>query len=318
MRRRTVRGLAIGLALLWVSWAAVRVFGWDSGYPLVPVIAFTPYVAVTSVLPLIVGLAARSRTATALALVAMVAFSAVLLPRGFAGSPPAAGDGPRLRVASMNLFFGQADASTVVDLVAAEDVDVLAVQELTPDALARLMDAGINDLLPFSNVVAEPRSAGGGGLFSRLPLTELAAAEGLFQQPRVMLDVPGSTALAVTSVHAFPPTTSPDWVRQWSVDLAGLPAAHSGAGPSILVGDFNATLDHRALRDLLGTGYTDAAAQLGTGWTHTWSSADRPLPGLTLDHVLVPAEVGVESFEVLSVPGTDHRFVVAALRLPPT
>ncbi len=319
MRSPAARGLAVAFAVPWLLWAAVRVFGWDAGYPLVPAISFTPYVAVASVLPLAGGILVRSRLAIALALVAVTAFAAVLVPRGLSESAPSTAAGPVLRVASMNLYFGQADTDAVIRLVDARAVDVLAVQELTPEALQRLLDGGIADLLPFQVVRPEPRSAGGGGLFSRFPLTNSASAsastEGLFQQPGAAIDVPGAGEVTVTSVHAFPPATTPASVRRWAADLAALPPARSGAGLSLLLGDFNATLDHAALRDVLGTGYADAAARVGMGWTLTWSGDDA-LPGLTIDHVLVPDAVTVESFGVATVAGTDHRFVTAVLRLP--
>lgn len=317
MRSPAARGLAVAFVLPWLLWAAVRVFGWDAGYPLVPAISFTPYVAVASVLPLAGGILVRSRLAVALALVAVTAFAAVLLPRGLSGSTPTTAAGPVLRVATMNLYFGQADTDAVIRLVDARAVDVLALQELTPEALERLLEGGISELLPFQVVSPEARSAGGGGLFSRFPLTESASAsdEGLFQQPGAAIDVPGAAALTVTSVHAFPPATTPASVRQWTADLAALPPARSGDGLSLLLGDFNATLDHAALRDVLGAGYADAASRVGMGWTLTWCGNDA-LPGLTIDHVLVPEPVAVESFDVATVAGTDHRFVTAVLRLP--
>lgn len=312
---RAARGIAVAFTVPWLLWAAVRVFGWDAGYPLVPAISFTPYVALSSVLPVAGGVLVRSRTAIVLALVAVTAFAVVLLPRGLAGSPPAAGAGPVLRVASINLFFGQADAGAVVDLVDAREIDVLAVQELTPDALERLLYSGIDDRLPFQLVTPEARSAGGGGLFSRYPLTEPGAVEALFRQPQATIDVPDAPAVVVTSVHAFPPARSPESVRQWATDLATLPPARSAEELPLLIGDFNATLDHRALRDVLDTGYADAASLVGQGLTPTWSGS-ASLPGLAIDHVLVPGPVAVESFELAAVPETDHRFVIAVLRLP--
>src|SRR5262249_33466702 len=48
-RVRTV--VAIGLALPWVVWALVRTLGVEVGYPLVALLAFTPYAALTSPLP---------------------------------------------------------------------------------------------------------------------------------------------------------------------------------------------------------------------------------------------------------------------------
>ena len=53
-----------------------------------------------------------------------------------------------------NLFAGKADAEDVVDAVRREHVDVLVVEEITPDELGRLDAAGLAGLLP--NRVGEP------------------------------------------------------------------------------------------------------------------------------------------------------------------
>jgi endonuclease/exonuclease/phosphatase family metal-dependent hydrolase len=68
----------------------------------------------------------------------------------------------------------------------------------------------------------------------------------------------------------------------------------------ILAGDFNATQDHRALRGVLGRGY---------------AVRRRALP-ITIGHVLVDRRIRLETVHVAAVPGSDHRAVVVALRLP--
>ena len=56
------RVIAIAVALPWVAWALVRRLGLDTRYPLVAAIAWTPYVALTSPLPVCwrTGACARS------------------------------------------------------------------------------------------------------------------------------------------------------------------------------------------------------------------------------------------------------------------
>jgi endonuclease/exonuclease/phosphatase family metal-dependent hydrolase len=84
----------------------------------------------------------------------------------------------------------------------------------------------------------------------------------------------------------------------------------------VLAGDFNASLDHRAFRELLDRGYVDAADQLGRGLTPTWPNF-RPMPPIiSIDHVVADRRVAVRDVEVVDVPGTDHRGVFAELRLP--
>jgi endonuclease/exonuclease/phosphatase family metal-dependent hydrolase len=84
----------------------------------------------------------------------------------------------------------------------------------------------------------------------------------------------------------------------------------------ILAGDFNASLDHAAMRRLLDRGYKDAAAQVGAGLIPTWPSNKRIPPIITIDHVLVDHRVGVKAVSVHDVPGTDHRAVFAELTVP--
>ncbi len=51
--------VAIAVILPWLAWAVVRVLGLDSGPLLVPAISFTPYVAATAWIPVVVALALR-------------------------------------------------------------------------------------------------------------------------------------------------------------------------------------------------------------------------------------------------------------------
>lgn len=317
MRSRLARRLAILLAVPWLAWAAVRLTGVDTGFPLVPVMAFTPYVAVAAVIPLGVGLLVRSRSATLTALVAALALLVAVIPRGLSTGTAAAADNADhgLTVASVNMLFGGADADVIAGVVLDRDVDLLAVQELTPDALDRLLATALPDTLPYrlvsTDVGTEAQSAAGGGLFSRFPLRSLGLVPGGFHEPRAEVSLPGGETVTMTSVHIFPPATSRTSVGQWTADLAALPRPHER---EILAGDFNATFDHSAFRRLLGTGYTDAAGAVGAGWTPTWNVGRIVPPALTIDHVLVGPGIGVRRFEVVPVPLTDHRLVCAELR----
>jgi endonuclease/exonuclease/phosphatase (EEP) superfamily protein YafD len=101
----------------------------------------------------------------------------------------------------------------------------------------------------------------------------------------------------------------------WAHALDELPRAE----PSqlrILAGDFNATLDHRALRGVLSGGYADSADRAGTGLRATWPALPRRALPITIDHVLVDRRVRVERVRVERIPGSDHRAVIAELRLP--
>lgn len=317
------RGVRLGTALCWLAvgptalWAAVRLIGLDRG-PLVQALAFTPYVAGASVLVLGLALALRRWWPAALAALAAVALLGTVAPRALAAPQPAAA-GPIVRLLTANLLAGAGDARTLVDFVRRHDVDVLTVQEFTPDAQAALDQLGLDRLLPHRQLNAEVGTAGS-GLYSRWPVADLGLRRNLegwgFTQAYATVAVPGAPPVRVESAHPSAPYAL-DQVGAWRTDLTAQPPATPDGGLQILAGDFNATLDHSPLRALLRTGYVDAADAAGEGLTGTWGPYDGDLiPPVTIDHVLVDERIAVRSVRVLTLPGSDHRPVLATLTLP--
>jgi hypothetical protein len=136
--------IAGGLA----AWAAGRLAGADRLRPLeraaVPLLALTPQAAAGA------GLAAvllRGKGPAATAALAGAALATTVAPRAIRRRQPAAG-GPLLRVLTVNLQYGRAAGGALVDLVHRVGADVLFLQELTDDAVTRLQQAGLRDLLP--------------------------------------------------------------------------------------------------------------------------------------------------------------------------
>jgi len=313
-RRRTL--IAWSLALPFVAWALFRLLGLDRGFPLVPITAFTPYVALASLFAIAgVGLL-RVRGALLAAAAATAVLALVVLPRAVPGGQVSEPDGgAELTVMTANLHFGEADPAAVVSLAREAGVDLLAVQELTPKAARRLRAAGLERLLGHTVLPAEP-GAGGGGLYARTSLTgtgNVGRPEG-FRMPSAVLAT-AETTLTVVSVHPVPPTDA-ESVRRWRDALRALPVAGTGGELSLLLGDFNATLDHSELQRVLDRGYVDAADVAGAGLSATWSRG--PWPPLTIDHVLVDDRIYVDGTEVRELPGSDHQVVVVDLVLPRT
>ncbi len=305
--------LAVGCALT----AAVRAFGLDRGSLLVQLIAFTPYVAVASILAAIIAGLSRRWWALGLAGVAAVVLAGCVVPRAVGSDPAQATSGTTLTIMSANLRFGGADAQSIVDLVRAARVDVLAVQEYTPEVELRLLDVGLADLLPYRESHPDDGPFGS-AIFARVPLTDggvRKAAQGTYDQAHATITVPGTEPIVIESVHPVPPI-DPGQTVEWRDGLRNQAPADAPGPRRILAGDFNASLDHREFRALLGTGYRDAAAEVGAGLTATWPyyGPRSPLtPRITLDHVLVPAGVGVRSFSAVIIPRSDHRAIVATL-----
>jgi endonuclease/exonuclease/phosphatase (EEP) superfamily protein YafD len=303
--------LAAGCA----GWAALRLLGLERGYPLVPLVAYTPFVVAAAVAVVVVAALLRQRTAALVAGLVAVALAAVVAPRALGGPSSADGaPGPRLRVLTANMHFGTGSATALVALARSTHADVLSVQELTPGLVRELDAAGLGDLMP--HYVLSARDGGHGtGLYARMPLKAGEGTQGTLAlmvaaRPRIG----GAPAVEIVAVHPSAPQT-PARVGAWRHDLNVLPPA-ANAPLRILAGDFNATLDHAELRDVIGTGYVDAAAQVGEGLRPTWPQGRRFPPPVTIDHVLVDHRIGVRAVSVHPMPGTDHRAVFAELQLP--
>jgi endonuclease/exonuclease/phosphatase (EEP) superfamily protein YafD len=301
------------------GWTAVRLVGVEEHWlPLVQLLAYTPYVAAGSVAVLLGAVAAHRWRLTAGAAVTATLLAGCLVPRVVADSggadPAGAGSGVRLRVLTVNLWIGRADPAVVVGLVRSLDVDLLAVQELTTTGLHALDGAGLGAALPYRVPYLEPHVS---GLFSRFPLRDdgVRVHRSSFGQARATVSVPGAAPVEVESVHSCAPI-GPGAQEWWRADLAGQPPATVDGQLRVLVGDFNATLDHRPLRRLLAGGYRDAAEVRGAGLTPTWAGTDGSLPGVTIDHVLADRRIGIVDYRVVTVRGTDHRAVYAELVLP--
>nr|BFE58681.1 endonuclease/exonuclease/phosphatase family protein [Dactylosporangium thailandense] len=305
------------LAGLATAYTVVRALGAERGTPLVQLITYTPYAAVGA---LLLGSLALIAPVPGLILAACgLVLAGLVAPRLVPGRGP--GEGVRLRVMCANLLYGRNATPTFVDQLKIDDIDVLAVQELTADGLAALDDAGIDALLPH-RVVATAPGGNGSGLFSRHPITGPATRtlEAIpMWQTAATVHVPGAGPVLIESAHPYPPRHGRVGIWRQQIEAQATPSAQGP--PRILLGDFNATLDHAVLRRLLRAGYRDAAAERGRGLTPTWPFRTETLPfwtpPITLDHVLVDERIGVRECGSRPAGESDHRPVVAELVLPP-
>jgi endonuclease/exonuclease/phosphatase (EEP) superfamily protein YafD len=305
--------------LIWVAvapvalWALVRLFGLDGGFPLVPLMAFTPYVAIAALLVAGVALALRNWGAATVAGAATLLLALVVLPRAVGDGTVEAGDRETLSLLSANVYRGKADPEALVALVDRYNVDLLAIQELTPKFARQLREAGIGRRLPEA-IVEVQQGAAGGGIYSRLPIRPLGTgSSSFFRQPRAELRLPDGRRVRLVDVHPLTPGRT--GIDAWEDSLGDMPATGGGT-PWILLGDFNATLDHSRLREVLDRGYQDAGAIAGQGLEPTWPNDGSLGPMITIDHVLADGRLGVVDYSVEDLPGSDHRPVRAELALP--
>lgn len=205
-----------------------------------------------------------------------------------------------LRVMSANLLNGRADPDALAGIIDRLQPDVVAAQELGPNAAEVIAQR-----LPYG-LLHPALDCSGIGLASTdpiqverhpLPHRDAMLAEG---------------DLTVWSVHLANPIGLPPPVRQRPAQVAALEEAIDPDRPTLLVGDLNATPSWPAYRRLtrrMRDGVADWAQRNGRGPARTWGYRPGFRAILRIDHALVSHAV-VRSAQVVEIPGSDHRALV--------
>jgi endonuclease/exonuclease/phosphatase (EEP) superfamily protein YafD len=299
-----------GLALTAARWADLA---WS---PVVLVQSLSPLAAPLCLVALggvlLRGRSAGRTTLGGVCVLVLVVHAAIWAP-WLTAEPPAAGR--RLTLMTVNLFRGRADTEAIARHVRSHGVDVLVLTEMQRSVTSDLRTDGVYRELPYAvpDVPADRATV----IRSRIPL---AAASSPSDVPEMTARNPaatlrlGPTMITLRAVHPFPPT--PDQVAQWRATLAELAAwSQHARGPLVMAGDFNASVDHPGMRQLLAGGLRDAHEVAGAGRPPTWPNG-RAVPAFVqLDHVLVRG-VDVGSAQEVPVPGSDHDAVLVELVVP--
>jgi endonuclease/exonuclease/phosphatase (EEP) superfamily protein YafD len=189
--------------------------------------------------------------------------------------------------------------------------ELVILQETTPTFLAALDATGAVADLPYriTAVRTDPFAA---AMISRWPLTEddIMANGGRPFLLRATVRV-GETDVRIFGVHAVAAVAGDR--EGWIEDLRMVRRAVAvESRPVLVVGDFNATWNHRAFRALLDEGLTDAAAARGRPFQMTWPRDLGWVPPLTrIDHVLTTDGLVVTRIGVGEGRGSDHRPLIA-------
>ncbi|MEU1980642.1 endonuclease/exonuclease/phosphatase family protein [Nocardia sp. NPDC019395] len=223
-----------------------------------------------------------------------------------------AATGTEFTILQSNLLFGGADTAAVVAAARDGRADVLTVDELTPSAVEKLTAAGIDELFPHHYL--EPGLGGGGtGIYSRFPLSDQVKHEGFtLRNLSATLEHPVLGPVSVYAFHPIPPTADH---AVWANEMRTVgEILRETDGPAVVGADFNATSDHAAFRALVSGSFDAAAEQAGAGRLLTYPADKSWGPLIGIDHILVSGGT-TDRIRTITVPGTDHRAVLARLRL---
>ena len=298
-------GVAVVLLARWRGW----VIG-----PLAFTVALVPWWVLVAAAATTVLVFLRRWAAAGVGILVVLVGATTLVPV-FTSTSVEGEPGGAVTVMSINLTKGAADTDVVLSLIESRDVDILAVQEITPAALRRLEEGGIAKRLPHS-FVGTGAGVRGTALWSRTPLSNERELEGFrFVQLEASSRIAG-TNVTVLSAHPRPPSArlSGPWRDEQQRLLA---VATSIAGPALLVGDLNATSDHPALRELERRGWRESRDQAGAGPVLTFPTESLPFPVAALDRSYVSQLDWVATdVQAIDVPRADHRALLVTYRVP--
>ncbi|GAY08446.1 endonuclease/exonuclease/phosphatase family protein [Pseudonocardia sp. N23] len=264
---------------------------------------FLPWLGLGVPLLLAGALLRRSATAAVAVLVPVVAWASLFGGLLVDKSRP----GGDLTVASHNVGAADTDPAGTARDLAASGADVLALQELTPQARGTY-ERILADAYPHHVVI------GTVGLWSRLPLSDArpvdVALDHSTRALRTTVDTDrGPLAVYVAhlgSVRLFP--RNGFWTESRDAGVQGLDAvlAAEPAERVVLLGDLNGTMDDRAF-DSLTARLQPVQAAAGAGFGFTWPAS---FPVVRSDQILVRG-LTPSSAWVLPPTGSDHRPVAA-------
>jgi endonuclease/exonuclease/phosphatase (EEP) superfamily protein YafD len=263
-------------------------------------------------LQLVLGLSPLETGLRLLPLTFAAMAAGLVVPGGIAGDPAPPG-GTELTVLELNAYEGAADVAAVAGIITRDRPDVVVLAEAGDRFRSRLA-ALVPGYRSWSNVPPGVRDVRGITVLSSPRAGDVVArpvvGDTRYPWAEVSGGVLGSTRLL--AVHLV--SVVPQWISYWPGELESLRRWCTAPGPLLVVGDLNASPDHSAFR--AGTaGCTDAASSVGAGLTATWRAGVPRWAGTQIDHVLLRGGPAARDVRVLDVPGTDHRALLARVRL---
>lgn len=234
--------------------------------------------------------------------------------RALAEAPGAACGAQSFTIATANLLYTNPRPEPFLDWLEHHSPDLVVVQEVTPGWLPAL-----HRLTAYPHQYVLPRTDPYGiGILSRWPLQSVSpvdlAGDGIPSLTGIA-EIDGQR-LRILGMHARWPVLprlarARDTALQHAAELV-----RNEALPVVALGDLNLTPDAPAFERLLETaGLRDAVD--GRRWRPTWLADFWPL-ALRIDHVLVSGDLCVDHAEVGESIGSDHRPVIARLRMQPS
>jgi endonuclease/exonuclease/phosphatase (EEP) superfamily protein YafD len=269
------------------------------------------------ILPALVGAVAiallalvTARYTTALIAVAALLTNLLIVWPWVQSPSPAAATGPTVKVLLFNVYYYNKRLDEAARIVRELNPDIVILQEVITRVRPGL-DA-MADAFPYrvESWLERPADA---LILSRFPMEDLAAELPVPKHRRPLGAAKvtiGERTLTLFAAHlSLPPWLHPrhsqmDEIKEIAETVNGR------TGPRLLVGDFNAS----TWGAVITHARTFAALDVLTGASGTWPTFLPRDMGIPIDHMLASQEVTFVSRTLITIPGSDHRAVLAEIR----
>lgn len=230
-----------------------------------------------------------------------------------------------VRLMTYNLNFGNPDHDATIDAIAAEDADIVLLQEVTRDWQHELAKR-LARRYPHQAFRVHARAAGGLAILSKHPIRSeevwTPPRGGWFPASRAIVEGPFG-ALQLLNIHLRPCIDGGSWIRGYVTtppirrrEIEAYWRKIQGNLPTIVAGDFNEDPDGRAIAYLAKHGMTRVATEGPPTWHYrTWTGGKHvTVLALDIDHVMIDRHLTASDARVLDAGSSDHRPVVVTVR----
>ncbi|WMT90788.1 endonuclease/exonuclease/phosphatase family protein [Pelagibacterium sp. H642] len=257
--------------------------------------------------------------ALSIAATGLVASSIIYVPELVAGFVPRSEDteaASTYRLMTFNVFGRNEEPQSIVDNIASEDPDFVALQEYSP-GVRSVVHPLLTQLYPHFQYCTGGQRAFV-GLYSKLPfepLNEDACSSSIMSQDRtariiVRVETQAGPAFSLATTHNDWPAPVTRQAEQFAMLRDALSTVQP---PLILVGDFNSTPWSYTLRGFVSSaGLTRHTFNVPTFPTLWYYLRDwRPtIPFLPIDHVMTRGDITIHNLRTGHPSGSDHLPII--------
>jgi endonuclease/exonuclease/phosphatase (EEP) superfamily protein YafD len=213
-------------------------------------------------------------------------------------------------IGQFNVYHGNPSPKQAILELSNVEVDVFTIQELNSDWTSSV-DSLIKKKYPFHLEKPWESCCYGIGLYSKFPILNGEAFElGNTPAIRASININGQV-ITVISFHTKPPAF-PNETNIRNAQMRTIAEmSNSVEGPRVVIGDFNIVPWDAEFNSFLNQGKLKAVRN---GFQATYPM-DFGIPLIPLDHITYSDGLVPASCETLTIPGSDHKGMVASFKL---